>query len=375
MTKQLFRFTLFLLVCLIFPLTTMAQTVNIPDPNLRAAVEVALGKASGVPITVDDMGTLTRLDARNANISDLTGLESATNLTHLNLGGNNITDLLPAAGLTDLAMLGLAKNNISDISPLSDLTNLVGLNLEQNTFSDISPLSDLTNLVGLNLEQNTFSDISPLSGLTNLKRLILRHSAISDILPLAGLTNLTDIDLTDNVISDISALSGLTALETLDLKGNPIQDPSPLCILHDRNPELALDIDISCDSDSLSLQNKIDDSEAVKAPLDARATKAARAPSAYVPPITMVSTQMMEDVIYLKDGSIIRGIIVEHIPNESVRIRIQGGSEMIFKIADILKFTKELPIQQPTQQTTRVERRNPLVAFGLSFVLLGAGQV
>ena len=69
------------------------QTVNIPDPYLRRAVEAALGKAAGAPITVADMETLTSLIARDANISNLTGLEHATNLTDLDLIGNSISDV------------------------------------------------------------------------------------------------------------------------------------------------------------------------------------------------------------------------------------------------------------------------------------------
>ena len=55
MRTQLFRLTFFLLICVSIPLTTTAQTVNIPDPNLRAVVEAALGKASGATITVAEM--------------------------------------------------------------------------------------------------------------------------------------------------------------------------------------------------------------------------------------------------------------------------------------------------------------------------------
>ncbi len=58
---------------------TAEAAVAIPGPNLRAVIENNLGKVSGAPITTADMATLTRLEARNANISDLTGLEHATN--------------------------------------------------------------------------------------------------------------------------------------------------------------------------------------------------------------------------------------------------------------------------------------------------------
>ena len=60
--------------------------VTIPDANLRAAIETALGKARGAPITRAEMASLTSLEAQDSDISNLTGLEFATNLTQLKLG-------------------------------------------------------------------------------------------------------------------------------------------------------------------------------------------------------------------------------------------------------------------------------------------------
>ena len=124
MKLQILRFTSLLLMYLPLPLTATAQVVNIPDPNLRAAVETTFGKASGAPITADEMATLTRLDLSEAGISNLTGLGGATNLTWLNLSGNNISDISALAGLTNLTWLNLSGNNISDISPLVENTGL-----------------------------------------------------------------------------------------------------------------------------------------------------------------------------------------------------------------------------------------------------------
>ena len=42
MKRQLFYF--FLFMCLAFPLNTTAQVVDIPDPNLRAAIEKHLAR-------------------------------------------------------------------------------------------------------------------------------------------------------------------------------------------------------------------------------------------------------------------------------------------------------------------------------------------
>ncbi|MYE88096.1 leucine-rich repeat domain-containing protein [Candidatus Poribacteria bacterium] len=114
MTKQYFQTILFLLFCHVLPLTVTAQTVNIPDANLRAVVEKALGKASGATITASDMAELTSLDARHANISNLTGLEGATKLTWLNLSYNYISDISAVSGLTNLASIKIYKTKKSD---------------------------------------------------------------------------------------------------------------------------------------------------------------------------------------------------------------------------------------------------------------------
>ena len=146
MKKQPFRFALFLLVSLSIPVKVTAQTVDIPDPNLRAAIETKLGKASGDPITAAEMGTLTFFSASNANINVLTGLESATNLTYLFLWNNSISDLSPLSGLTSLEFLDLQGNSVSDLSPVMGLTNLIFLGVRNNSVSELSPLVSNTGL-------------------------------------------------------------------------------------------------------------------------------------------------------------------------------------------------------------------------------------
>ena len=239
MKRKLLYFTFFLLMCLTLTLPATAQVVDIPDPNLRAAVEKALGVTPGTPITADEMATLTHLEARNANISDLTGLEFATNLKSLWLDGeevaagtwrnsNSVSALSPLAGLINLTELLLDDNSITGISPLSGLTNLTNLSLSINNITDISPLVDLTNLEVLGLWRNPVSDLSPLAGLTNLIELYLGANPASDLSPLAGLTNLESLFLDDHGISDLSPLAGLTKLTRLALNNNSISDLSPL---------------------------------------------------------------------------------------------------------------------------------------------------
>ena len=49
----------------------------------------------------------------------------------------------------------------------------------------------------------------------------------------------------------------------------------------------------------------------------------------------------MEDVVYLKNGSIIRGIIIEQIPNQSLKIQTADRNVFVFKIEEVEKMTKE----------------------------------
>ena len=48
-----------------------------------------------------------------------------------------------------------------------------------------------------------------------------------------------------------------------------------------------------------------------------------------------------EDVVYLKNGSVIHGMIIEQVPNESIKIQTKDKNIFVFKMDEILKITKE----------------------------------
>ena len=233
----------------------IAQTVHIPDPNLRAALKLALGKEVSADITQAEMESLESLDAFEAGVRDLTGLEFAINLAVVYLGLNEIVDVSALKGLTKLTGLDLHRNGkISDVSPLKGLTNLTWLSLRGNGISDVSPLKGLTNLTYLHVAYNNISDVSALetltsltfldveanrkipdlssfSVLTNLTYLDFDCVGISDLSPLQTLTKLEELDASDNQISNISVLKNLTKLRNLDLDDNQISDISSLSTL------------------------------------------------------------------------------------------------------------------------------------------------
>ena len=57
--------------------------------------------------------------------------------------------------------------------------------------------------------------------------------------------------------------------------------------------------------------------------------------------IPAIAQTNYEDVVYLKNGSVIHGMIIEQIPNESIKIKTADKNIFVFKIDEILKITKE----------------------------------
>ena len=51
--------------------------------------------------------------------------------------------------------------------------------------------------------------------------------------------------------------------------------------------------------------------------------------------------QKYEDVVYLKDGGVRRGLILEQVPNESVKLKTANGEIFVIKWSEISKILKE----------------------------------
>ena len=251
-----------------------SDLVPIPDVNLRAAVEAALGKSPGDLITVGDMARLTRLEADEVGIGNLTGLEAATRLERIEFRHNAISDISPLAGLTQLNNIKLRGNRITDVSPLAGLINVDWLGLEENAITDLSPLRGLIKLNGIGISGNPVSNVSPLASLTSLEGINAWSTPISDFSVLAklprlrwigfgddksitslpslkGLKTLRRLEINNCNISDLSPLAELTQLQWLGLINNTISDVSPLRNL--KNLEhLNLDANVISDVSSLA---------------------------------------------------------------------------------------------------------------------------
>lgn len=90
------------------------------------------------------------------------------------------------------------------------------------------------------------------------------------------------------------------------------------------------------------------------------------------------------DVIHLKNSDIIKGVIVENVPNDYVKIELTCGSIMSYNYRDIIKFSKETvkPPQTQSLYTSDSQKlfmyknlkKSPATAVVLSFLLSSTGH-
>ena len=87
--------------------------------------------------------------------------------------------------------------------------------------------------------------------------------------------------------------------------------------------------------------------------------------------LSTVSAQALKDVVYLKNGSVIRGTIVEQVPNESLKITTKDGSIFICQMGDVERITKEAPVKKNLKEEVKVSYRG-FVDLGYT---IGVGAV
>lgn len=81
-----------------------------------------------------------------------------------------------------------------------------------------------------------------------------------------------------------------------------------------------------------------------------------------------------EDVLYLKNGSIIRGDILEYEPEGNIKIEIQGGSLLVYKTSEIIKVQKE-PRKTPPQYYYIKEKKPRILKTKGMYHFIGGGNL
>lgn len=228
----------FVLLTLCFSVCSFAQIVNIPDANFKTKL-IALGvdTNNNAEIEVSEALAITNLDVSSSSISDLSGIESFTNLINFDCHSNQITFLninslvnlqvlnandnllstFSILGLSNLTHLSLSINNLSSLDA-SGLFNLLVLNCSDNLIASLN-VSGLTNLIELNCSNNKLVSID-LSNLDNLQRLICAGNHL-DTINVINLSNLDRLHCDNNGLTSLD-LSGLSLLFEVNCSNNLI---------------------------------------------------------------------------------------------------------------------------------------------------------
>ncbi|MDE0297579.1 MAG: hypothetical protein OXN17_02990 [Candidatus Poribacteria bacterium] len=85
---------------------------------------------------------------------------------------------------------------------------------------------------------------------------------------------------------------------------------------------------------------------------------------------TQAFAEPTEDVVYLDNGGIVRGTILEHEPDRYLKIMRQDGKEFNYRMQEIVKIARQPVLGASTFR----QKKSPLVALGLSFPIVGSGQ-
>lgn len=84
--------------------------------------------------------------------------------------------------------------------------------------------------------------------------------------------------------------------------------------------------------------------------------------------VTSAAASKLEDVVYLKDGTVVRGTIIDRIPGQSLSIRTTDNRVLTYSAQQILKVTRQ------SSAISKKRRRNPASAGCLSCIIPGLGQ-
>ncbi len=229
-----------------------ATEVNIPDANLKQAIQSAAGLSAGSPVTVEDMFSLTgSLNLSGLSIAALTGLEYAIHVTSLTISDNAITSLEPLKNLYNLKYLDYSSNSVRIIpswlfsleslesvnggsnastvfsgGPSATNTTLKSIYMENNQLTSLPDLSLCSALEILSLSNNQFTQFpSSILAIDSMQMLNMAYNQMTSIPDLSPMKSLTTINLDSNNITEVpEGVEKLTVLQQLSVCNNQISE-------------------------------------------------------------------------------------------------------------------------------------------------------
>lgn len=255
---------IYFLILFCFGFYLHAQTITIPDINFKNKLLAASTttniayNAAGVRIKIDanNNGSIQaneallvyRLEVSSSNITDLTGIESFTNLKKLNCSYNQLTNL-NINPLINLQELNCYLNSLTNLN-ISNLSTFNNLNCGSNDITTLN-LSNLPNLIYLDFSFNEMSSVD-LSNVPSLKTILCINTNISTSLTSLNLLaqqNLEKLDCSGNNITALELFLPNPNLVDLNIKFNDLTNfnfndfPSLELLTCGSNPYVSFNID------------------------------------------------------------------------------------------------------------------------------------
>ncbi|WP_281988794.1 T9SS type A sorting domain-containing protein [Aquimarina aggregata] len=225
--KNFNKQSVLVVILLLFSTIFYAQTVTIPDANLKNTLinNLSINTNADTEIQVTEANAYTGyLNLFNKNIGDATGIEAFVNIKGLNLSSNNLYTVDVSKNIM-LASLALNRNNIAELDVTKN-TKLVSLGVGENDLKSID-ISKNTFLRTFYCNDNALRSLDFSKNIL-LEFLIVSYNEIS-VLDVSNLLYLDTLVCTKNSLSslDLSTNVNLTYLlcdqnqiSHLDVSGN-----------------------------------------------------------------------------------------------------------------------------------------------------------
>ena len=195
--------------------TIEINSTNFPDANFRNyLLEQDYGK-DGI-ITGDEINSITRLDVRKKNISNLTGIEHFTAMTYLDSGANQLSTI-DISKNTALRILYCNYNQLTSLD-ISRNTSLAYVDCGSNQLTSID-VSKNTVLKTLYCSENKLTSLN-LSENRSLESLNCSYNQLTS-LDISRNTSLAYVGCSSNQLTSID-VSKNAVLKTLNCNGNKL---------------------------------------------------------------------------------------------------------------------------------------------------------
>lgn len=224
--------------------TNQVASTETPDSNGNVITHAKIDTNNDGQIQLSEALAITWLDATTSSISDLTGIQSFSNLIYLSCGDNSLMNLnistlvnlqflycynnqlssLNTSNSPDLSVLQCGRNSISNLNIINCLS-LNDLECEANHLTTLN-VPNRPNLIFLDCSQNLLTSINIIGDLS-LLTFYFNNNQLQNI-NLNPFVNLIEISMGANPYTSVVNLSTLINLQTMFLQDLISPAVSPL---------------------------------------------------------------------------------------------------------------------------------------------------